>query len=262
MSHRLRHCVMLCKNNHCMTHSRTGYIFAPTKNADADDDDNCPHRHTISYCQHLEESLEWFMEFLFFRPSHNFSCTKVRKSNIAGHASHWCPNGNCYVKQKIVDNLFKVLFFCSKTDYEKRIKRLTNKYIKHISDFIPQNDDSFATDFGLNEKSDDAVNIYASYMTEIISAFVFSDLPEVQVDVVLPVIRDSAKKIIKMTKFFIEVQYHFVIVSLFFARCQSRTGWLQEKRNARWIVWKPYTAYYAAGQKICFLIVRKRWRYQ
>lgn len=95
---------------------------------------------------------------------------------------------------------------CSKITFEKRLKRLINKHIKQFHDFNARAEDNIDIENELMDKSDDAINVYASYMTEIISAFVFFSKPNIEIDVVLPAIKDSAAKIIEITKFFIEVK--------------------------------------------------------
>ena len=102
--------------------------------------------------------------------------------------------------------MFFFLLFRSKTTFEKRLKRLMNKHIRQFHDYDAQTDDT-EKENELMDKSDEAINVYASYMTEIISAFVFFSKPNIEIDVVLPAIKDSAAKIIKMTKFFIEVKF-------------------------------------------------------
>lgn len=55
--------------------------------------------------------------------------------------------------------------------------------------------------------SDEAINAYASYITEIISVFASFSKPNVSMEVVLPAIKDSAAKIIEMKKFLIKVTF-------------------------------------------------------
>lgn len=55
------------------------------------------------------------------------------------------------------------------------------------------------------DKNEEATYIYSSYIGEIISAFVLFSQPSLNVEVISPVVKDSATKIIQMTKFFIEV---------------------------------------------------------
>lgn len=76
---------------------------------------------------------------------------------------------------------------------------------EHIRKLDTFSDDSFEIELELNEKSDTAVTMYINYMSEIMSAFVFFSKPGIQIDTVLPAIKDSAIKIVKMTKYFIEV---------------------------------------------------------
>lgn len=58
----------------------------------------------------------------------------------------------------------------------------------------------------LSDKDDDeTVNAYTMYMTEVMSAFVFQSNPAVNLEVILPTIKDSATKIIKITKYLMEV---------------------------------------------------------
>lgn len=83
---------------------------------------------------------------------------------------------------------------------------MINKHIKQFHDFNARAEDNIDIENELMDKSDDAINVYASYMTEIISAFVFFSKPNIEIDVVLPAIKDSAAKIIEITKFFIEVK--------------------------------------------------------
>lgn len=88
-----------------------------------------------------------------------------------------------------------------------------NKYMRQFHDFTPYSEDDVDIENELMGKSDEAVSVYASYMTEIISAFVFFSKPNVDIELVLPAIKDSAAKIIKMTKFFIEVRFKMVKLS-------------------------------------------------
>lgn len=77
-----------------------------------------------------------------------------------------------------------------------------NEHIRKLDIF---SDESLDIELDVNEKSDNAVTMYTNYMAEIISAFVFFSKPGIQIDTVLPAIKDSAIKIVKMTKYFIEV---------------------------------------------------------
>lgn len=87
--------------------------------------------------------------------------------------------------------------------------------MKQFHDFNARAGENVDIENELMDKSDDAINVYASYMTEIISAFVFFSKPNIEIDVVLPAIKDSAAKIIKMTKFFIEVKENCRFVIFF-----------------------------------------------
>lgn len=94
---------------------------------------------------------------------------------------------------------------CSKTTFEKRLKRLMNKHIRQFHDSRARDEDNIDIQDELKDKNDDAINVYASYMREIISAFVFYSKPNIEIDVVMPSIKESTEKIIKMTKFFVQV---------------------------------------------------------
>lgn len=96
----------------------------------------------------------------------------------------------------------------SKTDFEKRLKRLQKKNIKDFDEFVSfknlektvneNNDD--------DDDDDDTVSAYKSYMTEVMTSFVFFANPNANLDVILPLIKQSTIKIIKTTKFLIEVR--------------------------------------------------------
>lgn len=77
--------------------------------------------------------------------------------------------------------------------------------MKQFHDFTAHGEDDLDIENEIME-GDEAISVYASYMAEIISAFVFFSKPNIEIDVVLPIIKDSTAKIIKMTKFFIEVK--------------------------------------------------------
>lgn len=98
-------------------------------------------------------------------------------------------------------NLF--LFDFSKTEYERKLLRLLRQRISSYEfvKYAEESDDDIETD----GKEDDTVNAYAMYMTEVMSAFVFATNPSVNLETVLPTIKNSAAKIIKTTKFLIEV---------------------------------------------------------
>lgn len=102
-----------------------------------------------------------------------------------------------------------LLWFASKTDFEKHLKRLQKKHINDFDEFVshknsekPVNDNDNDND----HDDDDTVSAYKSYMTEVMSAFVFFANPNANLDVILPIIKQSTIKIIKTTKFLIEVR--------------------------------------------------------
>lgn len=82
-----------------------------------------------------------------------------------------------------------------------------NKHIRQFHGSHASEEDNIDIQDELKDKSDEAINVYASYMSEIMSAFVFFSKPNIEIDAVMPSIKDSTEKIIKMTKFFIEVKF-------------------------------------------------------
>lgn len=85
-----------------------------------------------------------------------------------------------------------------------------NEHIRNFDKIDIFNGDHFDIGLDSKEKSDTAVMMYTNYMIEIISAFVFYSKPGIQIDSILPVIKDSATKIVKMTKYFIEVCIEYI----------------------------------------------------
>lgn len=88
------------------------------------------------------------------------------------------------------------------------MKRLQTKRLKYFNGFVVQNEngnDDDDNEIELKDKNDDTISAYTSYMTEVISAFVFYANPGVNLEQVLPNIKESATKIVKITKFLIEV---------------------------------------------------------
>lgn len=81
-----------------------------------------------------------------------------------------------------------------------------NKHIRQFHDSRARDEENIDIQDELKDESDEAITVYASYMREIISAFVFFSKPNIEIDVVMPSIKASAEKIIKMTKFFVEVK--------------------------------------------------------
>lgn len=51
----------------------------------------------------------------------------------------------------------------------------------------------------------ESIQAYSMYITEVISAFVFDSNPSVNMELFLPSIKDSAAKVIRITKHLIEV---------------------------------------------------------
>lgn len=96
----------------------------------------------------------------------------------------------------------------SKTDFEKRLKRLQKKRIKDFDEFVGhKNLENTVNEIDDdNDDDDDIVGAYKSYMTEVMSAFVFFANPNANLEVILPLIKQSTNKIIKTTKFLIEVR--------------------------------------------------------
>lgn len=95
------------------------------------------------------------------------------------------------------------------------MKHLINKHIKQFHDYNARAEENIDIENEIMDKSDEAISVYSSYMVEIISAFVFFSKPNIEIDVVLPAIKDSAAKIIEMTKFFIEVKFFLCYLSYF-----------------------------------------------
>lgn len=109
-------------------------------------------------------------------------------------------------------NFSNALSFCSfsKTDFEKRLKRLQKKNIQAFDEFMSHKNLEKVVNQNENDDDDDddndTVSAYKSYMTEVMSAFVFFANPSANLDVILPLIKQSTIKIIKTTKFLIEVR--------------------------------------------------------
>lgn len=112
---------------------------------------------------------------------------------------------------KLLNFLVYTFLHCSKTTFERRLKRLMNKHIRHFHGSHASEEDNIDIEDELKDKNDEAITVYASYMSEIISAFVFFSKPNIEIDVIMPSIKDSTEKIIKMTKFFIEVKFDLFI---------------------------------------------------
>lgn len=78
------------------------------------------------------------------------------------------------------------------------MKILQNKRIQRLH--------SGATDdLEIDDKDTETLNAYTSYMTEVISAFVFYSNPDANLELVLPAIKASANKIVQTTKFILDV---------------------------------------------------------
>lgn len=98
----------------------------------------------------------------------------------------------------------------SKSDYEKKLKVLQNKRIRE------HNTKSNTDDIEFDEKNGEAINAYTNYMTEVISAFVFYSNPDVNLELALPAIKESANTIVHTTKFLLEVNSLFLTLFFFF----------------------------------------------
>lgn len=79
------------------------------------------------------------------------------------------------------------------------MKILQNKRIKGWASANEPND------IELDDKDDETIGAYTGYMTEVMSAFVFYSDPEANLELVLPAIKEAATKIVKTTKFLLEV---------------------------------------------------------
>lgn len=74
-----------------------------------------------------------------------------------------------------------------------------------LDDFVTA-DDTSDEEGGEKKISDpETIHAYTMYITEVISAFVFDSNPSVNIEKILPAIKESAKKVIKITKHLIEV---------------------------------------------------------
>lgn len=85
-----------------------------------------------------------------------------------------------------------------------------NLHRKRISELLT--DDFVKAEDTTDEESDDkkmsdpeTIHAYSMYITEVISAFVFDSEPSVNMETILPAIKESAAKVIKITKYLIEV---------------------------------------------------------
>lgn len=95
----------------------------------------------------------------------------------------------------------------SKTEYEKKLLNLRRKRISElvIDDFVTA-DDTADDESGEKRISDpETIQAYSMYITEVISAFVFDSSPSANMEKILPAIKESAAKVIKITKHLIEV---------------------------------------------------------
>lgn len=74
-----------------------------------------------------------------------------------------------------------------------------------------KNSENPVNDNDNDDDDNDTVSAYKSYMTEVMSAFAFFANPNANLDVILPIIKKSTIKIIKTTKFLIEVRLRLMI---------------------------------------------------
>lgn len=82
---------------------------------------------------------------------------------------------------------------------KKRISELL------AGDFVMA-EDTTDEESGEKKNSDpETIQAYSMYITEVISAFVFDSNPSVNMETILPAIKDSAAKVIRITKHLIEV---------------------------------------------------------
>lgn len=107
----------------------------------------------------------------------------------------------------IIDHFFLRISRHSKTEYEKKLLNLRRKRISELltDDFVKAED---TTDDESDEKkmSDpETIRAYSMYITEVISAFIFDSNPTVNMNTILPAIKESAAKVIRVTKYLIEV---------------------------------------------------------
>lgn len=96
----------------------------------------------------------------------------------------------------------------SKTDYEKKLLNLRRKRLAEveIEDFVTADDSSDESENDeKNVKDPQTIQAYSMYITEVISAFVFDSNPSVDMQKMLPNIKESASKVVKITKRLIEV---------------------------------------------------------
>lgn len=84
---------------------------------------------------------------------------------------------------------------------------------KRISELLA--DDFVAAEDTTDDESDEkkisdpeTIQAYSMYITEVISAFVFDSNPSVNIETILPAIKESAAKVIKITKKLIEASVH------------------------------------------------------
>lgn len=96
--------------------------------------------------------------------------------------------------------------FFSKTEYERKLQKLLKKRIseQERSDFVELDDDGEESVEKISKDSE-TINAYTMYITEVMSAFIFYSDPSTNLDKILPNVKESAAKIIKITKYLIEV---------------------------------------------------------
>ena len=100
--------------------------------------------------------------------------------------------------------------FFSKTDFDKKVEKITRKSLidSDVFDvFVGREEFSETEDDGSGEEEleGDAVSAYTSYVTEVLSAFVFYANPTVNLEQALPKIKESARLTVKMSKYFFKV---------------------------------------------------------
>lgn len=107
------------------------------------------------------------------------------------------------------------LVVCSKIPYDKKLSDLIRKRVNAFEeDFVNADSDIDDSSAGKTDTNADTVQAYSQYIIEVISAFVFHSNPSVNLDAVLPAVKESAASVIRTTKYLMKVTISHTFATL------------------------------------------------
>lgn len=93
--------------------------------------------------------------------------------------------------------------FYSNTDFEKKLEKIIHQRLvdSDVDEIFNEDENSSKG----SEKDKETVKAYVMYITEVLSTFVFTANPSVNLDLILPKIKETSAIVVKVAKAVLEV---------------------------------------------------------